>query len=94
MWLLILAIVILCISAFFAAHLAVFYPPPAKIGFARAISTILGLAGIIMLFVSTDWWWGLVGIVAYLILNFLSKVFWYGRYESDIKAGKNPYRTF
>ena len=93
MWLLILAIVLLSFSAFFAAHLAVFYPPPVRIGFARMTSTVLGLAGIIMLFVSTDWKWGLVGIAAYFILNFLSKVFWYKRYESDMKAGKDPYRT-
>lgn len=93
MWLLILAIVLLSFSAFFAAHLAVFYPPPARIRFARGTSKVLGLVGVIMLFVSTGWKWGLVGIAAYLILNFLSKVFWHKRYESDIKAGRNPYRT-
>lgn len=94
MWLLILAIVLLSFSAFFAAHLAVFYTTSFKIAtFAKATSMALGLAGIIILFIATDWWWGLAGIAGYYLLLTLSMVFWHKRYESDIKAGRNPYRT-
>ena len=92
MCLLILAIVILSISAVFAAYLAEFFTTSFQIAkFAKATSMALGLAGIIMLFIATDWWWGLGGIVGYWLLLTLSRVFWHKRLEQYLKAGINPY---
>lgn len=81
MWLLILAIVILCFSAFFAAYLAEFYTTSFGIAtFAKATFMALGLAGIIMLFVAVGWW-GLAGIAGYWLLLTLSRLFWCKRFE-------------
>ncbi len=83
MWLLILAIVILSFSAFFAAYLAEFYTTSFEIAkFAKATSMVLGFAGIIMLFIAADWWWGLAGIAGYWLLLTLSRVFWHKRLGS------------
>jgi len=94
MWLLILAIVILSFSAFFAAYLAEFYTTSFGIAkFAKATSMVLCLAGIVILFVVVGWW-GLAGIAGDWLLLTLSRVFWHKRLESYLKAGINPYQTF
>jgi len=78
MWLLILAIVFLAFSAFFAAYLAEAYTTSFRIAtFAKATSMVLGLAGIIMLFIATNWKVGLGGIVGDWILLALSRLFWH-----------------
>jgi len=93
-WLLILAIVILSFSAFFAAYLAEFYTTSFEIAkFAKATSMALGFAGIIMLFVAVGWW-GIAGIAGEWLIFTLSRVFWHKRFESYLKAGINPYPTF
>ncbi len=94
MWSLILAIVLLSFSAFLTGYLVVFYTTSFKTAtFAKTTSMVIGLIGIIILIIAIEWWWGFVGIVGYQILLLLSRIFWHKRYESDIKAGKNPYRT-
>lgn len=93
MWLLMAALVILAFSATFAAYLAEFFTTSFKIAtFAKSTSMALFGAGIIMLFVAMGWW-GFAGIVGWWLLLVLSRVFWHKRYESDIKAGRDPYRT-
>ena len=83
MWLLILAIVILSFSAFFAAYLAEAYTTAFQIAtFAKATSVVLGLAGIIMLFIATNWKFGLAGIAGYWLLLALSRLFWHKRLTS------------
>jgi hypothetical protein len=83
MWLLILAIVLLAFSAFFAAYLAEAYTTSFQIAtFAKATSMVLGLAGIIMLFIATNWKFGLAGIAGYWILLTLSRLFWHKRLTS------------
>jgi hypothetical protein len=78
MWLLILAIVLLAFSAFFTAYLAEAYTASFQIAtFAKATSMVLGLAGIVMLFIATNWKFGLAGIAGYLILLTLSRLFWH-----------------
>ena len=87
MWLLILAIVLLSFSAFLTGYLVVFYTTSFQIAtFAKTTSMIIGLIGIILLIIATEWWWGLVGIVGYQIILLLSRIFWYKCYETDIKA--------
>lgn len=94
MWLLILAIVILCLSATFAAYLAEFYTTSFHIGtFAKATSMVLCLAGVIMLFVAAGWW-GFAGIVGWWLLFTMERATWRKRYESYLRRGINPYRTF
>jgi len=94
MWLLILAIVILSFSAFFAAYLVEFYTTSFEIAkFAKATSMALGFAGIIMLFVAVGWW-GFAGIAGEWLLFTLARVYWHKRFEYYLKAGINPYRTF
>jgi len=83
MWLLILAIVILSFSAFFAAYLAEAYTTSFQIAtFAKATSVVLGLAGIIVLFIATNWKFGLAGIAGYWLLLTLSRLFWHKRLKS------------
>jgi hypothetical protein len=90
LWLLILAIMMLSFSAFFAAYLAVFYTTSFKIAtFAKATSMALGFAGIVMLFIAIDWWWGLAGIVGYWLLIVLSMVFWHGRFATLVARGED-----
>jgi len=84
MWLLILAIVILAFSAFFAAYLAEAYTTSFQIAtFAKATSMVLGVAGIIMLFIATNWKIGLAGIAGYWLLLTLSRLFWHKRLKSE-----------
>ena len=83
MWLLILAIVILSFSAFFAAYLAEAYTTSFQIAiFAKATSVVLGVAGIIVLFIATNWKFGLAGIAGYWLLLTLSRLFWHKRLKS------------
>ena len=83
MWLLILAIVILSFSAFFAAYLAEAYTTSFQIAtFAKATSMVLGFAGIIMLFIAINWKFGLAGIAGYWLLLTLSRLFWHKRLKS------------
>lgn len=84
MWLLILAIVTLSFSAFFAAYLAEAYTTSFQIAtFAKATSMVLGVAGIIVLFIATNWIIGLAGIVGYWLLLTLSRLFWHKRLKSE-----------
>ena len=84
MWLLILAIVILSFSAFFAAYLIEAYTTSFQIAtFAKATSMVLGVAGIIMLFIATNWKIGLAGIAGYWLLLTLSRLFWHKRLKSE-----------
>lgn len=93
MWLLILAIVILSFSAFFAAYLAEFYTTSFQIAkFAKATSMALGFAGIIMLFVAVGWW-GLAGIVGEWLLFTLSRVFWHKRFATLIARDEDPWAS-
>ena len=93
-WLLILAIVVLSFSTFFAAYLAVFYTTSFKIAtFAKATSMALGFAGIIMIFIATDWWWGLAGIAGYYLLLTLSMVFWHKRFAKLVARGEDPWAS-
>ncbi len=93
-WLLILAIVILSFSAFFTAYLAVFYTTSFEIAkFAKATSMLLFFIGIIMLFIATDWWWGLAGIVGYWFLLTLSMVFWHKRFATLVARGEDPWAS-
>jgi len=93
-WLLILAIVVLSFSTFFAAYLAVFYTTSFKIAtFAKATSMALGFAGIIMLFIATDWLWGLAGIAGYYLLLTLSMVFWHKRFAKLVARGEDPWAS-
>ena len=83
MWLLILAIVLLLFSAFFAAYLAEAYTTSFRIAtFAKATSMVLFFAGIIMLFIATNWKLGLAGIAGYWLLLTLSMAFWHKRLNS------------
>lgn len=93
-WLLILAIVMLSFSAFFAAFLSVWYTTSFEIAkFAKATSMVLGLAGIIMLFIATDWRWGLAGIVGFYLLQFLSIVVWRKRFAMLVARGEDPWAS-
>ena len=93
-WLLILTVLILSFSAYFAAYLAVFYTTSFKIAtFAKATSMLLFVVGIIMLFIATDWWWGLAGIAGYYLLLTLSMVFWHKRFAKLIARGENPWAS-
>ncbi len=93
-WLLILAIVLLSFSAFFAAFLTVWYTTSFKVAtLAKTTSMVIGIIGIVMLFIATDWWWGLAGIVGYQILLSISRVIWYNRYAKLLARGENPYST-
>ena len=84
MWLLILAIVILAFSAFFAAYLTQAYTTSFQIAtFAKATSMVLGVAGIIMLFIATNWKLGLAGIAGYWLLLTLSRLFWHKHLKSE-----------
>ena len=84
MWLLILAIVILAFSAFFAGYLAEAYTTSFQIAtFAKATSMVLGVAGIIMLFIATNWKIGFAGIAGYWLLLTLSRLFWHKRLKSE-----------
>ncbi|MBA7693783.1 hypothetical protein ES703_102372 [subsurface metagenome] len=94
MWLLVLAIVILSFSAFFAAYLAEAYTTSFEIAtFAKATSMALGFVGIIMLFVAVGWW-GLAGIAGEWLLLTLSRVFWHKRFAELIARGESSYRTW
>ena len=91
MWLLILAIVLISFSAFFAGYLAEFFTTSFEIAkFAKSTAMLLGLAGIIMLFVAVGWW-GIAGIVGEWLLVTLSRVYWHKRFEYYLKAGIDPY---
>ena len=77
MWLLILAIVILVISAFQSAYYAEcltkkgYERPPVFLkheGFLIYGNIVFFLAGITMLFIATDWRWGLGGLAIYWLL--------------------------
>ena len=77
------AIMILCFSAFFAAYLVQAYTASFQIAtFAKATSMALGLVGIIMLFIATNWKLGLAGIAGYWLLFTLSRLFWYKHFIS------------
>ena len=94
MWLLVLAIVLLSVSAIFAAYLTEFYTTSFEIAkFAKAVSMALILAGEAMLFVVVGWW-AIAGLVAVWLLFTVSRVFWHERFESYLESGVNPYRTF
>ena len=79
------AIMILCFSAFFAAYLAQAYTTSFQIAtFAKATSMVLGLVGIIMLFIATNWKLGLASIAGYWLLFTLSRLFWYRHLKSRV----------
>jgi len=79
------AIMILCFSAFFAAYLTQAYTTSFQIAtFAKATSMILGLVGIIMLFIATNWKLGLASIAGYWLLFTLSRLFWYRHFKSRV----------
>jgi len=83
------AIMILCFSAFFGAYLAQAYTTSFQIAkFAKATSMILGLVGIIMLFIATDWKLGLAGIAGHWLLFTISRLFWYNHFKSKSEEGK------
>jgi len=66
MWLLILAIAMLFLSAVFGSYLAEAYTTSFKIAtFAKATSMALFIAGTAMLFIATNWKIGLAGIGGY-----------------------------
>ncbi len=86
MWLLISAIVILAFSAFFAAYLAEAYTTSFQIAtFSKATSMVLGVAGIIILFIATSWKMGLAGIAGYWLPLTLSRLFWHKRLKSEME---------
>jgi hypothetical protein len=77
------AIMILCFSAFFAAYLTQAYTTSFQIAtFPKAISMVLGIVGIIMLFIATNWKLGLASIAGYWLLFTFSRLFWYRRFKS------------
>lgn len=77
MWLSVLAIVILSLSAFFGAYLTEAYTTSFRIAkFAKSTSMVMFWASIIMLFVAVGWW-ALVGIAGYGMLFSFSRVFWH-----------------
>jgi len=77
------AIMLLCFSAFFAAYLAEAYTTSFQIAtFAKATSMVLGLVGIIMLFIATNWKLGLAGIAGYWLLLLFSRLFWRNYFKS------------
>ena len=83
MWLSILAIVILSFSAFFGAYLAEAYTTSFKVAkFAKSTSMMLFFAGIIMLFIVTNWKLGLAGIAGYWLLFTLSRLSWHNHFKS------------
>ena len=82
------AIAILCFSAFFAAYLVEAYTTSFHIAtFAKVTSMVLGLAGIIMLFIATDWKLGLAGIAGHWLIFTLSRLFWHNHFKSRGKGG-------
>ncbi len=92
MWLLILAVVILSFSAFFAAYLAVFYTTSFEIAtFAKSTAMILTLAGIILLFIATNWIIGIAGIVGEVVLIGFFRIFWHKRLAKLIARGEDPW---
>jgi len=77
MWLLILAIVILFISALQSAYYVEaltkksYERPPLFLrheGFLICSNIVFFIAGFTMLFMAVDWWWGLGGLVIYWLL--------------------------
>ena len=85
MWLLILAIVLLFISAFFAAYLAEAYTTSFQVAtFAKATSMLLIIAGIVMLFIATNWKIGLAGIGGVWLLFTLSRLYWHKRLRRKV----------
>jgi len=80
MWLLILAIAMLFLSAVFASYLAEAYTTSFKVAtFAKATSMGLFIAGTVVLFIATSWKVGLAGIGGYWLLFTLSRAFWHKR---------------
>ena len=95
MWLLIVSIVLLLfsgiLSAYYASCLGVarHERPPAFWRYERFLTygnTIFFLAGIIMLFTSTGWKWGLAGLAIYWLLV----VFVLMQIAERIRNGKYP----
>ncbi len=91
-WLLILAIVILPFSAIYGAFLSVWYPP-SHVKNSKAIAMLLFFVGIIMLFIATDWRWGLAGIAGFYLLQFLAMAVWRKRFAKLIARGENPWAS-
>lgn len=91
-WLLILAIVMLSFSAFYGAFLSVWYPP-SSVENSKTIAMLLFFVGIIMLFIATDWRWGLAGIVGFYLLQFLSIVVWRKRFATLVARGEDPWAS-
>ena len=79
-------------SAFYGAFLSVWYPP-SRVENSKVIAMLPFFAGIIMLFIATDWWWGLVGIVGFYLLQFLAIVAWRKRFAKLVDRGENPWKT-
>lgn len=85
MWLLILGIALLFISAVFAAYLTEAYTTSFGVAtFAKATSMVLFFAGVVMLFIATNWKIGLAGIGGYWLLFTLSRLFWHKRLRRKV----------
>ena len=80
MRLLILGIALLLISAVFATYLAEAYTTSFQVAtFAKATSMLLIIAGIVMLFIATNWKIGFAGIGGEWLLFTLSRPYWQKR---------------
>ena len=91
-WLLILSMVILSFSAIYGAFLSVWYST-SNVQFSKTIALLLFIIGIVLLFIAVDWWWGLVGIVGFYLLQFLIVLAWRKRITTLIARGEDPWAS-
>ncbi len=84
----VIALIMLLVSAFFGAYVRVFYDQQA--GCANFFTFVLFLAGIVMSFVETGWF-GIVILLAYWFLFFIFGIFWNNRYLKHLKNGSDPH---
>jgi hypothetical protein len=93
-WLLVLAIVVLVISGTFAAYLTEFYTTSFGVAtFPKSVSMALIITGEVMIFVAVGWW-GFAGLFGVWLWFTGARVFYQSRFETYVKSGVNPHRTF
>ena len=91
MWLIILAIAMLIISAHFSSYLMVFYSRSFQIAtFAKAASMIISIVALTILFVTVGWW-GFAGILGYTIVSGMSAVHWKKVFRTHLIEGTDPW---
>jgi hypothetical protein len=79
------AIIMIAFSAFFTGYLFSAFTFSFSVAtLAKTISMILGMTGIIILFIS-EGWWGLIGILGYYFLGIISVSYWSKHAEFKIK---------